>query len=115
MANTKALVAARIRELRAAAALTQEQLAESMGGPTRAATISRYERGDIAPTFDAIDNLCAALGITPAQFFGGLSSEKRLEGSPELWRVMDLLSGLTPEHLKAIRRMLRAHLDATRT
>lgn len=104
------LVAARIRELRLAAGLTQEQLAERMGGPTPASTISRYERGVFPPTFEAIDRICTAVRVSPAVFFAEMSGRKENTQHPELRQIFDLLLQLSPAHLRIVRRLLRAYM-----
>ena len=58
----------RLRELREAAGLTQEQLAEMVG--TRQGTISDHERGKATRIdYDLIERLADALGIQPGDLF----------------------------------------------
>lgn len=106
--KSSAMVAARIRELRIAAGLTQEQLAERMGGATPSSTISRYERGVFLPTYDSIDRICKALRITPTTFFAGMGTQA--PPRPEVRRINELLKPLSSEQLKIVRKLLRAHL-----
>jgi transcriptional regulator with XRE-family HTH domain len=55
----------RVKELREALNLTQEQLAERAGG-VRIATISAYESGRaIRPDLRVLERLAAALGVEP--------------------------------------------------
>ncbi len=55
----------RLRELREARFLTQLQLAEAARVAT--ATIVRIEQGQVAPNFQTIRKLAAALGIEPGE------------------------------------------------
>ena len=54
----------RIRALRKALGLTQAQLAESLDYEPM--TISRFERGEYSPGFDALHQLAKALGVSLA-------------------------------------------------
>lgn len=54
----------RIRTLRKVLGLTQAQLAESLGYEPM--TISRFERGEYSPGFDALHQLAKALGVSLA-------------------------------------------------
>ncbi len=53
----------RLRELREARLLTQQQLAEKAG--VGVATIIRTETGQVAPHFQTIRKLALALGVEP--------------------------------------------------
>jgi transcriptional regulator with XRE-family HTH domain len=53
--------AARLRELREAAGLTQQQLARSAGLDSR--NLSRLENGERVPTWPTVRALAAALGV----------------------------------------------------
>ncbi len=55
----------RLRELREARFLTQLQLAET--AQVSPATIVRIEQGQVAPNFQTIKKLAAALGIAPGE------------------------------------------------
>jgi transcriptional regulator with XRE-family HTH domain len=57
---------ARLRALRVAAGLTQEQLAEQVDMHYQA--IARYERGDREPGWSTVIKLAHALGVTPDAF-----------------------------------------------
>lgn len=102
------LVAARVRELRLAAGLTQEQLAERMGGATTSTTISRYERAVNLPTYSNIDRLCKALRVSPKKFFSGMGQQD--PGKTEFRRINELLRPLSSQHLRIVRRLIRTHL-----
>jgi transcriptional regulator with XRE-family HTH domain len=53
--------AARLRELREGAGLTQKQLADKAGLDSR--NISRLENGERSPTWDTVRALAATLGV----------------------------------------------------
>jgi transcriptional regulator with XRE-family HTH domain len=61
------VVRRRIRELRRARGLTQEELCESAGISIDA--ISRIEGGSRAPTLPTLERIARALQISPAAFF----------------------------------------------
>jgi transcriptional regulator with XRE-family HTH domain len=58
--------AGRLRELREAAGLTQEQLAERAGMAWR--TVTHLEGGDRKPTWETVLALCRALGTEVGEF-----------------------------------------------
>lgn len=60
-------IGARLRALRNEAGLTQAQIAESVGVAPE--TMSRIERGRLAPSRDLISRLAEAIGIEPGAFF----------------------------------------------
>lgn len=57
----------RVRFLRGESSLTQEQLAERAG--ISVDFLSLIERGNNSPSFDNLDDLANALGVTVAQLF----------------------------------------------
>jgi transcriptional regulator with XRE-family HTH domain len=57
---------ARLRQLREAAGLTQEQLGERAGMPYQ--SIAKYERGAVEPTWPNVVKLAKALGVEPNDF-----------------------------------------------
>ena len=66
--GTMTPIVLRLRELREAAGLTQEQLAELVG--TRQGTISDHERGKATRIdYDLIERLADALGVEPGSLF----------------------------------------------
>lgn len=114
---------ARLRSLRLGRALTQLQLAQRVGISDR--HLSRMERGLVSPSFECIENLCQALGTSPAELFQfpgpaleparsarGLSSAPRsgqpdailLEALSEAESILKSLPGLT---VKCVDRDMR--------
>ena len=60
----------RVRELREAAGLTQEELARRVG--VRQATVSAMEQGAVRRVdLDVIERLAGALGVSPCAVLGG--------------------------------------------
>jgi transcriptional regulator with XRE-family HTH domain len=68
--------AARLRQLRADAKLTQEELAERSGAHRQ--TIARLELGTRQPTWETVQLLAAALGVSCEAF----QTEVRPAGTP---------------------------------
>ncbi len=60
-ASLSAIVGGNIRERRIALDLTQSQLAQIL--EVEVETISRYERGIVAPSFPSLEKLCATLQV----------------------------------------------------
>jgi transcriptional regulator with XRE-family HTH domain len=61
-----ATFAARLREIRAAAGLTQQELADAVG--VKREQVARWEGGRGDPTWTRVLALAAALGVTPNDF-----------------------------------------------
>jgi transcriptional regulator with XRE-family HTH domain len=66
--------AARVKEIRRARGLTQQQLAEKTGRSTNA--ISSLERGISLPTFETLERLAEELNAPVRDFFDADASEK---------------------------------------
>lgn len=66
MATDAAWFGGRLRELREAAGLTQQQLAERVG--CRWLAVSRWERGEREPGWGQVNALCEALGVSCEEF-----------------------------------------------
>lgn len=72
-------VGRRLRELRTAeSGLSQEALAARAG--FHRTFVGKVERGESATTVDTIAALCAALGVTLADFFAPFDQAIRLRG-----------------------------------
>jgi DNA-binding XRE family transcriptional regulator len=73
--------AGRLRELREAAGLTQQELANRAGMAWR--TITHLEGGDRKPTWETVLTLCQALGVLCNEFTKApTGTEKRSRGRP---------------------------------
>lgn len=57
-----------LRRLRESQGLTQQQLASLSGRPQQ--SIGRWEQGQQVPGFDAVQAVCAALGVRTTEFDG---------------------------------------------
>jgi transcriptional regulator with XRE-family HTH domain len=99
----------RIRELRQKAGLSQASLAERLGPGVAVETVSRFERGAQVPTFAWVERIAAASGTDLAGFLHPLAAVKT---SPELERILELLSPLPEDQLHHVHALLSAHLMA---
>lgn len=89
--DIEALIAARVREMRAGRALTLDALAARSG--VSRAMLSRIERGESSPTAGLLLKLCDGLGVTLAELTGRGAGEARRVDRPlarradqPLWR-----------------------------
>jgi len=57
-----------IKHLRNSAKMTQQELANASNFKS-SVSISKFEKGDAIPRFDAICRICAALNISPLEFY----------------------------------------------
>ncbi|HEU0077318.1 MAG TPA: XRE family transcriptional regulator [Longimicrobiaceae bacterium] len=89
--DVNARLAARLRGLRAARALTLDALAERAG--VSRSMISLVERGESSPTAAVLDRIAAGLGVTLASLF---ADEPRADASP-LSRRADQAAWRDPE------------------
>ena len=103
--------AQRIRQLRKASGLTQAELAERLGDSVATETISRMERGVLAPSLEWIARICDVVGVEVQDFFSKLPVTPVRPRHAEIRRVLDLLDPLDDEQLKRVRRLLQVHLE----
>jgi transcriptional regulator with XRE-family HTH domain len=105
-----ARIGARVRELRVALALTQDDLSEKLGMTPEA--LGRLERGVALPSFPTFMRLCGALETTPDALLrdeGGAAPARREIAQVE--RLAVLAAELTPQQqrvLLAVAREFRA-------
>lgn len=93
-----------VRALRNERGLSQAQLAEAAG--TSEEWIRRIERGARSPSFDTLEALSAALGVTVARLFAGFGGE----GEARYERLLAEIDGYSPmqiEWLESAARLLR--------
>lgn len=105
--------------LRQAAALTQQEVAERMSPPATAGQVSRWERGEVAPSLKSRRELARALGVsvqdlgvTPAVprprhnaeewFVGDEAQDPRVQQSQDDWRRTRLLLNGNRHHLSQV-------------
>lgn len=86
MAELAEQFGAQVKLLRSGLSMTQPQLAEAIGMSVE--WVRRIEQGQASPSFDTISALAKALGVSPADLFGG----QRVARSDQL---AALLEGLT--------------------
>jgi transcriptional regulator with XRE-family HTH domain len=67
----------RLRQLRAAAGLSQSQLAGRTDPPMQVQAIARYEAGDRAPTLTVLYRLAAALAVEPSDLLPASGKRRR--------------------------------------
>lgn len=77
----------RIRELRLAKSLNQEQLAEKIGLTKQA--ISQYERGDRKPSLDVIEALCDFFNVSADYLLGKDEVTLRFVNGDDLRKLED--------------------------
>ena len=97
----------RVRAVRRAAGVTQEEAAER--AHLNGKYLGEIERGEKRPSFEVILTLARVLKTSPANFF----DFDRAETEPRLLRkrIDSLLRKATPKDLAKIHRLLRALLE----
>ncbi len=102
MKNTKELLGARIKELRKAKKLSQEELAELVGIEPR--HMSRIEVGKSYPSLDRLERIAKALDVELRDFF----DFAHLEARPvNVEQINGMLMTMSDEDLKKIARILK--------
>lgn len=107
MENTKALLGARIREIRKARGLTQEQLAEMIDVEQK--HVSRIESGKNYPTIDRLEKMAAALKVPLMGFFDFMHLQDDDESAVDLEKM---LLELDRDSRKIAYRLIRATIKA---
>src|ERR1039457_4360797 len=91
----------RVVELRKEKGLTQQHLAERVGGHVQ--QLKRYEAGASQPTLDVIRNLAMALGVSSDQLLFG----KDERGPDEALKLQfEAVSRFDPESKKVVQQVL---------
>jgi transcriptional regulator with XRE-family HTH domain len=103
MKTTKRLLGARIKELRKAAGLSQEQLAEQILVDPK--FISRIEVGKSAPSLETMEKISHALKIEIRELFEFMHLEEDLINSDEL---KSLIQDADEETRKVLLKFMRA-------
>ncbi|MDD2337377.1 MAG: helix-turn-helix transcriptional regulator [Geobacteraceae bacterium] len=107
MENTKALLGARIREIRKARGLTQEQLAEMIDVEQK--HVSRIESGKNYPSIDLLEKMAAALKVPLMGFFDFMHLQDDDESAVNLEKM---LLELDRDSRKIAYRLIRATIKA---
>lgn len=97
-------LSARIRQLRDAANLTQQELADLAG--ITVPTISRVENGHIGLNVGTLGVICRALGISLARFFEAGEPPHGLP--PETTRVIELMATMGSDGRAAVLKAVEA-------
>jgi len=103
MKTTKVLLGTRIKELRKAKKLSQEQLAEKINIDPK--HLSRIEVGNSYPSFDTLEKIANNLNVEMKEFF----EFKHQEGNKELVKnIGEFLKIVDDEKLRLIFKIIRA-------
>ncbi len=103
MKTTKELLGARIRELRKARNLSQEQLAEMIDVEPR--HVSRLEVGSSYPRIDRLEKIAVALNVPLKDFFDFMHLE-----SPDARtrNIEEMVKGMDEDYQRIIYKIVRA-------
>lgn len=99
-----AVVGSNIKAKRAELGLTQNALAQALG--VEIETVSRYERGSIAPSFTQLEKLCTALGVHAWQLFSDGSVVPDTKGRT----LDDLLAQLSSRDREFVLAFIRSYV-----
>lgn len=92
-----------VRELRTERGWSQAELAEAAG--TSEEWVRKIERGAKSPSFDTVEAISSALGVTPARLFTGYNADERR------WeRLAAIASDLDPQELEWLEDTARVFL-----
>ena len=99
------VVGKNIQACRKAKGMTQNVLAQELG--VEGETISRYERGTVAPSFPQLEKICAVLDIAAWVLFSdGLAMPNAQDMT-----IAELLKGLSPRDRDFIRSHVQAYAE----
>jgi transcriptional regulator with XRE-family HTH domain len=103
MKATKVLLGERIRELRKARGLTQEQLAELVEVEQK--HVSRLELGKSYPTIERLEKIAEALNVQLKDFFDFMHLD-----SPDTraLKIDELVKGMNEDYQRIIFKIVRA-------
>jgi transcriptional regulator with XRE-family HTH domain len=103
MKTTKVLLGARIKELRKAKKLSQDQLSEKINIDPK--HLSRIEVGKSYPSLDTLEKIAGSLGVEIKEFF----EFRHQEGNKELVKnISEFLKIVDDEKLRLIFKIIRA-------
>lgn len=107
MEKTKELLGARIREIRKARGLTQEQLAELVDVEQK--HVSRIELGKNYPTIGRLEKMATALKVPLISFFDFLHLENDAESARD---IEEMIGELDNDSRKIAYKMIKAIIKA---
>ena len=93
----------KLRQLMSERGWTAYRLAKESG--LSESTLANIFKRNIVPSISTLEAVCAAFGISLAQFF---AEQDMVELTPELKELFDHWVSLTPEQKQAALQMLRA-------
>jgi transcriptional regulator with XRE-family HTH domain len=79
-------VAERLEELMQKANITSQKRLAAASGISQT-MIGKILRGESSPTIATLETLCAALNVTPAEFFSGIDDEDK----DDIWELREAL------------------------
>jgi transcriptional regulator with XRE-family HTH domain len=97
-----------VRRARVSAGLTQAQLAERVEAAIE--TISRIERGKLAPSVDLLSRIAKAVGTTVDELLAARPTKRTSGARPAVQRVVALLDPLSDAEVDDVRRSITALL-----
>lgn len=109
MSEIREAFASGLKQARKIKKITQHQLAEAAA--LSVDTVSRLERGDALPSFDSIEALAMALGISPLQFFSQRTSSDVVRTSERARSLADInriLANANDDEVEKYARLLKA-------
>lgn len=107
--DLKQVFGTNVRQHRRAKDLTQEGLAELI--EVTIETIGKIERGVAAPSFDTVERLAAALGISPPALFGaGEDAMPKGERGRLLGHILSALADMNDDQMARAAKMLDAFM-----
>jgi transcriptional regulator with XRE-family HTH domain len=107
--DLKTIFGTAVRNQRKARGLTQEALAERV--ELSIETIGKIERGVAAPSFETVENIAAALDVSPVALFGaGKQAVPPGERGKSLRKIDATLASMNDEQLSRVAKMLDAFM-----
>lgn len=107
MADIKKKLGVRMFQLRTKAGITQAKLAEKAN--LSIDSISRIERGERSPSFEALERIASALGVEPVELlnFKGKELGALAESPPESLELWNLLKNKKRDQIKKIHEIIK--------
>lgn len=100
----------RIRELRIAQNMSQEELAQKMGYRDRS-TIAKIESGENDLTQSKIIGFAEALGVTPAYLMGWESKRPASLSDDRVKEIIELCDRLNPQNREKLLELAQLYID----
>ncbi|HTD02673.1 helix-turn-helix transcriptional regulator [Undibacterium sp.] len=108
-ATLSVIVGKNIQACRKRKGLTQNQLAQAL--EVEVETVSRYERGTVAPSFPQLENICAVLDVTANVLF----SDGYDAPNAQDFVIGELLKGLSTRDRDFIRSYVQQYAEHHQT